>query len=66
LRVFQISFELDENQEKKLNVWRTQIKNDPKVKNRPEKFIFSETGIGLVCEVTRGPFKIDLTDIENW
>jgi len=61
-----IEFYIDDDQEKKLKEWRNKIRSDPSIKHKPEKFIFWSTGIGMVCEVTRGPYKIDLTDVETW
>jgi hypothetical protein len=60
-----ISFEIDDNMEKKLNIWRNTIKNDPRTIGKPEKFVFYMIGQSMICEVIKGPHKIDLTEIES-
>jgi len=62
-----LEFYISDEQEKKLNKWLNQLKNEPKAHNKPLKYIFySSGGIGQVQEVTKGRFKLDLTDVGDW
>jgi hypothetical protein len=49
-----LEFYISDEQEKKLNKWLNQLKNEPKAHNKPLKYIFySSGGIGQVQEVTK-------------
>lgn len=62
-----LKFYIDNDQEEKLNLWLEKIKNKPKAKKEPLKYIFySVAGIGQIQEVSKGPFKLDLTNIDDW
>ena len=63
-----IEFYISDEQEKRLNIWLNQLKkNEPQSHNKPLKHIFySVGGIGQVQEVTKGSFKLDLTNVEEW
>jgi hypothetical protein len=61
-----ITFAIDDEQEVKLNIWRNHIRTDPRVINKHEKFIFYKVGQETICEVTRGPHKIDLVGGDEW
>lgn len=62
-----LKFYISDEQEKKLNIWLKQLENEPKSRNKPLKYIFySVGGIGQVQEVTKGSFKLDLTNVEEW
>jgi len=60
-----ITFIIDDQEEHMLRIWRNEIRNDPRVKNKPEKFVFYALEKEIICEVTRGPHKIDLSGIEE-
>ena len=62
-----IKFYITDEQEKKLNEWLDKIRHRPKAKNEPLKYIFySVGGIGQCQEVEKGPYKLDLTDVNEW